>query len=109
MSRPLAPDRSPSLAVRALLGLVRVYQLLISPVLVWAMGPRCRFYPSCSCYAGEALRMHGALHGSWLAARRVLRCHPFHPGGFDPVPPPVSSGPRPSPGAPEMPEESARP
>jgi putative membrane protein insertion efficiency factor len=62
--------------------LIRAYQRLISPLL----GPRCRFYPSCSHYALEAVERHGALRGAWLAARRILRCHPFHPGGFDPVP-----------------------
>jgi putative membrane protein insertion efficiency factor len=69
---------------RLLIGGVRAYQLLISPV----MGASCRFYPSCSQYAVEALQAHGALRGSWLAARRILRCHPWHPGGFDPVPAP---------------------
>lgn len=64
-------------------GLIRSYQLFISPLL----GPRCRFYPTCSHYALEALDTHGALKGSWLALRRILRCHPWHPGGFDPVPP----------------------
>jgi uncharacterized protein len=59
-----------------------VYQRLISPVLP----PSCRFYPSCSQYALEAVTRHGAFKGSWLAARRLARCHPFHPGGFDPVP-----------------------
>ncbi len=69
--------------MRALLILlVRGYRVLISPLL----GPRCRFYPSCSQYALEALERHGALHGAWLAVRRVLRCHPWHPGGVDPVP-----------------------
>ncbi|MEW7848393.1 membrane protein insertion efficiency factor YidD [Massilia aurea] len=63
--------------------LLRGYQLLISPML----GPRCRFYPSCSNYAIEALRVHGAARGSWLAARRVGRCHPWNAGGLDPVPP----------------------
>ena len=62
--------------------LIRGYQLIVSP---W-LGPRCRFYPSCSNYALEALEVHGALRGSWLAVRRIGRCHPFHPGGFDPVP-----------------------
>ncbi|MDQ1619424.1 MAG: uncharacterized protein QOE19_1993 [Actinomycetota bacterium] len=62
---------------------IRVYQLLISPLL----GPRCRFYPSCSAYAVEALISHGALRGSYLAGRRLLRCHPWNPGGLDPVPP----------------------
>lgn len=66
----------------ALILLVRVYRLLVSPLLP----PACRFHPSCSEYAVGALERHGALRGSWLAARRVLRCHPWHPGGFDPVP-----------------------
>ena len=65
-----------------LAGLIRVYQRLISPLLP----PSCRFYPSCSQYALEAVSRHGALRGTWLAARRLARCHPFHPGGFDPVP-----------------------
>lgn len=64
--------------------LIRGYQLFISPLL----GPRCRFYPTCSHYALEAIEVHGALKGSWLALKRVLRCHPWHPGGLDPVPPP---------------------
>ena len=62
--------------------LIRAYQLVLSPML----GPRCRFYPSCSHYAMEAIESHGALRGTWLSARRICRCHPFHPGGFDPVP-----------------------
>jgi putative membrane protein insertion efficiency factor len=62
--------------------LVKLYQRLVSPMLPAA----CRFYPSCSSYAVEALRRHGALRGSWLAIRRLGRCHPFHPGGIDPVP-----------------------
>ena len=69
---------------RLLLGLVRLYQYLISPLL----GPRCRFHPSCSHYAIEAIERHGALRGGWLAARRLGRCHPWHPGGYDPVPTP---------------------
>lgn len=70
-------------ALRALLvGAIRLYQRVLSPLL----GPRCRFYPSCSSYAIEALERHGAVHGSWLAARRICRCHPLHEGGFDPVP-----------------------
>jgi putative membrane protein insertion efficiency factor len=68
---------------RLLLLLVRGYQLFISPLL----GPRCRFYPSCSAYAVTALQTHGALRGSWLAVRRLGRCHPWNPGGVDHVPP----------------------
>lgn len=65
-----------------LIASVRAYQYLISPLL----GPRCRFYPSCSSYAIEALQEHGAVCGSYLAMRRLLRCHPWNPGGVDPVP-----------------------
>ncbi|WP_019142401.1 membrane protein insertion efficiency factor YidD [Noviherbaspirillum massiliense] len=65
-----------------LLLLLRAYQLGISPFL----GQRCRFYPSCSSYAADAIREHGALKGSVLATRRLCKCHPWHPGGFDPVP-----------------------
>ena len=61
---------------------VKLYQRLVSPLLPQA----CRFYPSCSAYAVEALERHGALRGSWLALKRLGRCHPFHPGGLDPVP-----------------------
>ena len=63
--------------------LVRLYQLTLSPFI----GGQCRFHPTCSCYAREALDQHGAVRGAWLAAARVLRCHPFHSGGLDPVPP----------------------
>jgi uncharacterized protein len=62
--------------------LVRAYQVALSPLLP----PSCRYYPSCSAYAIEALEKHGALRGSWLAVRRIGRCNPFRPGGFDPVP-----------------------
>jgi putative membrane protein insertion efficiency factor len=65
-----------------LVWLVRAYQVGISPIL----GPSCRYLPTCSTYAIEAVERHGALRGSWLALRRVLRCHPFQPGGYDPVP-----------------------
>ena len=68
---------------RVLIALVQTYRRLLSPLL----GPRCRFTPSCSAYAVEALTAHGAVRGGWLAVRRVGRCHPFHPGGHDPVPP----------------------
>lgn len=67
---------------RALVVLVRAYQLLISPLLP----PSCRFYPSCSEYARLALVKHGPIKGLWLSLKRVLRCHPWHPGGHDPVP-----------------------
>jgi len=73
----------PSAAARVLMALITGYRRFISPLL----GPRCRFAPSCSAYALEAVREHGALRGTWLAARRIGRCHPFNPGGFDPVPP----------------------
>ena len=65
-----------------LIGLIRGYQRFISP----ALPPSCRFYPSCSEYTRQAVARHGVLRGSWLGARRLLRCHPFHPGGHDPVP-----------------------
>lgn len=72
-----------SVPARVLLAVVQAYRRLVSPLL----GPRCRFAPSCSAYAVEALMTHGAARGSWLAVRRIGRCHPFHPGGHDPVPP----------------------
>lgn len=61
---------------------VRLYQVALSPLL----GGSCRYFPSCSAYAIEALERHGAARGSWLAIRRIGRCHPFRPGGYDPVP-----------------------
>ena len=67
---------------RALVGIVRAYRLLLSP---W-LGSQCRFEPTCSAYALQALQQHGAAGGSYLAARRILRCHPWCAGGFDPVP-----------------------
>ena len=101
-SRELVPARGGWPAVRAALGhqlsaigralsivakhvlilLVRAYQIAVSPLLP----PACRYYPSCSAYAVEALERHGALRGGWLALRRIGRCHPFRPGGYDPVP-----------------------
>ena len=70
--------------LQALLLPVRLYRAFLSPVLP----PACRFHPSCSQYALDALTTHGPFRGSWLAARRLMRCHPFHPGGLDPVSPP---------------------
>jgi putative membrane protein insertion efficiency factor len=66
----------------ALIALIRLYQLTLAKLI----GPVCRFEPSCSRYAAECLRVHGAGKGSWFAIRRLARCHPFHPGGFDPPP-----------------------
>jgi putative membrane protein insertion efficiency factor len=87
--QPKEPPRERSvakLAARAprtaLVLLVRFYQVGLSPLLP----PSCRYYPSCSAYAVEALERHGAVRGGWLALRRIARCHPFRPGGFDPVP-----------------------
>lgn len=65
-----------------LLLLLRGYQYAIRPLL----GANCRFHPSCSDYALDAIERHGVVKGAWLALRRVARCHPYHPGGFDPVP-----------------------
>ncbi|MBL1379366.1 MULTISPECIES: membrane protein insertion efficiency factor YidD [Zobellella] len=66
------------------IGLIRLYQLVISPLL----GPRCRFTPTCSQYAIEAIRLHGFLKGGWLTVKRLLKCHPLGPSGHDPVPQP---------------------
>ncbi|MDA8419548.1 MAG: membrane protein insertion efficiency factor YidD [Desulfobacteraceae bacterium] len=72
-----APPAGQRLAIR----LLRTYQRLVSPLLP----PSCRFHPTCSQYAIDAITAHGLVRGAWLALRRVMRCHPFHPGGFDPV------------------------
>lgn len=71
-----------NLAQHLLIGLIRGYQLLLSPFI----GNQCRFTPTCSRYAREAVERHGAIKGSWMAMRRVSRCHPWHHGGHDPVP-----------------------
>ncbi|WP_311064164.1 membrane protein insertion efficiency factor YidD [Halomonas sp. DWK9] len=65
-----------------MVGCVRAYQYTISPLL----GPRCRFWPSCSAYTIEAIQVHGPLKGVWMAAKRMIKCHPGNPGGMDPVP-----------------------
>lgn len=67
---------------RLIIGLIKGYQYLISPLL----GPSCRFSPSCSEYTCQALAKFGALKGSWLGAKRICRCHPRNPGGYDPIP-----------------------
>lgn len=72
-----------ALASFVLVALIHAYRLAISPLI----GPACRYHPTCSAYAEQAIRVHGPLRGGLLAARRLLRCHPFHSGGFDPVPP----------------------
>ncbi len=69
---------------------VRAYQVALSPLLPAA----CRYHPTCSHYAVEALEKHGALRGGWLAMKRIARCHPFRAGGFDPVPEPPAASPR---------------
>jgi putative membrane protein insertion efficiency factor len=92
-------DGRTSAVAWVLIGLISFYRKVISPLLA----PRCRFYPSCSAYALEAVRVHGAARGSWLAVRRLGRCHPFHSGGLDPVPPA-----RPERGAQELPRLKPR-
>ena len=74
---------------KLILLIIRIYRLVISPLL----GPHCRFYPTCSEYAATSIERHGVIRGGWLATRRVCRCHPWHPGGVDPVPPNVDNKP----------------
>jgi uncharacterized protein len=83
-TRHHVPAPKPGPVTWVLLALVHFYRKVISPLLP----PSCRFYPSCSAYAVEALTVHGALRGTWLTLRRLARCGPWHPGGLDPVPPP---------------------
>ncbi len=82
----------PRVAARALLLLVDAYRVALAPLL----GGHCRFWPSCSVYAQEAIRAHGAARGVLLATRRLLKCQPFHRGGYDPVPAPVPARTEPS-------------
>jgi putative membrane protein insertion efficiency factor len=77
-----SPHERPGVAARLLLLAIEVYRVTLAPLI----GGFCRFVPSCSVYAEEAIRRHGAASGAVLAARRLLRCQPFHRGGFDPVP-----------------------
>lgn len=79
---PQSTPPTKGLVARCMLGLIRFYRRGISPLLP----PLCRFEPTCSCYAAEAIQTHGALKGFSLALRRLLRCHPFSRGGYDPVP-----------------------
>ena len=76
-----------------LLAFIRLYQRLLSPVLRALMGPVCRFEPSCSRYAATCIERHGAGKGSLLSIVRLCKCHPFHPGGFDPPPERITNGP----------------
>ncbi len=82
-SQPSRAVRS-SKAAQAIMASITGYQKFLSPLKAQ---PTCRFYPSCSQYALEAVRLHGAVAGSWLAIKRISKCHPLHPGGLDPVPP----------------------
>jgi uncharacterized protein len=91
MNNPTLPAlaRGPSLAASAAVGLIQIYQKTVSPALPVLFGPSCgcRFSPTCSHYAAEAVGTHGTFKGAWLTARRLVKCMPFHPGGHDPVPP----------------------
>ena len=86
---------------RALIFLIRIYQLTLSKLL----GPVCRFHPSCSHYAAECLHVHGAARGGWLALRRLSRCHPFNPGGYDPPPPARVTSRQSAPSQPSLPPQ----
>lgn len=86
MATPHSPRKKyakPSLIAYLLLGVVHFYRYAISPLI----GPRCRFYPTCSQYALDAIRIHGGVKGGWLTFKRICRCHPLSEGGDDPVPP----------------------
>lgn len=89
MTRPVSEYRWNRIPAWLAGCLIRLYQLTLSPMLVAFFGAQsgCRFHPSCSEYARGCLREHGLIKGSWLSLKRILRCHPWHPGGEDPVPP----------------------
>lgn len=80
-----SPDENgkPSIIALIFLGIIHFYRYAVSPLI----GSRCRFYPTCSTYGLEAIRVHGALKGGWLTLKRIARCHPLSQGGEDPVPP----------------------
>lgn len=86
MAKARMPAESPGIAARLLLGLIFVYRVTLSSI----MGRQCRFLPTCSEYAAEAIRLHGVRRGGALAFKRVTRCHPWGGSGFDPVPPRVA-------------------
>jgi len=88
--RPSLASRLRQLPAAALLGLIWLYQRTLSPALPALFGVAgcgCRFHPTCSHYAADAIRLHGVIMGGYLALRRLVKCSPLHPGGFDPVPP----------------------
>ena len=93
MTSSQAMNRSAGIPAAAAIGLIRIYQRTASPLLPVLLGPSCgcRFHPSCSHYAAEAVGTHGVIRGGWLAARRILKCTPLHAGGNDPVPAPGHS------------------
>jgi putative membrane protein insertion efficiency factor len=81
------PADKPSLLSKVFLGIINSYRYLISPLL----GQHCRFHPSCSAFTKEAIQEYGAVKGGWLGIKRICRCHPYHQGGYDPVPKPSAS------------------
>ena len=85
---PIPHRAAPGPAAAAAVAVIRAYQGTVSPLLPVLLGPACgcRFYPTCSHYAAEAVATHGLMRGGWMATRRILKCTPLHPGGNDPVP-----------------------
>lgn len=95
--RPKLRRPDGSMVAKLLLALIHVYQVTLSRLILATLGPVCRFEPSCSRYAAACIVGHGALRGSLLSLKRLCRCHPFHPGGYDPPPPPHDPDARPPP------------